>query len=242
VTDLTECARRTGDPIARVGGAFMLDPATTERGAVLGLDFAEWYGLGRGGVLGDVDADVVAAAFVWFSPALIRAVWESARAKHSPQESATAYAEACRVWGRDHLGGLAGNDELAALLEPVVRGANPAGAPLFAGWRAMPLPDDAPARAMQLLHVLRELRGALHAVAVLATGLSPLEALMVDHPEFAAVYGWPEPYPDALQHRAAHAGAVVVTDRLMEPAFAVLDDGQRSRLVDLVEAAHASLT
>jgi hypothetical protein len=219
----------------------MLDPATTERGAVLGLDFAEWYGLGRGGVLGDVDADVVAAAFVWFSPALIRAVWESARAKHSPQESATAYAEACRVWGRDHLGGLAGNDELAALLEPVVRGANPAGAPLFAGWRAMPLPDDAPARAMQLLHVLRELRGALHAVAVLATGLSPLEALMVDHPEFASLYGWPEPYPDVEEHRAAHAEAVVVTDGLMEPTFAVLDDRQRSRFVALVEAAHASL-
>ena len=219
----------------------MLDPATIERGAEFGLDFGEWYALGRGGVLGDVDADVVAASFVWFSPALVRTMWDSGRAKRSPQEAATAYLAACHAWGRDRLGALDDNEELAALLEPVVRAASPAAAPLFAGWRAMPLPGDAPARAMQLLHVLRELRGALHAVAVLATGLSPLEALMVDHPEFASLYGWPEPYPDVEEHRAAHAEAVVVTDRLMEPTFAVLDDRQRSRLVSLVEAAHASL-
>jgi len=239
--DLRECARRAGEPVARVGGAFMLDPVTIERGAEFGLDFGEWYGLGRAGVLGDVDADVVASVFVWFSPVLIRTAWESGRAKRSPRESAGAYAQACWAWGRDRLGGLEGNDELAALLEPVVRGASPAGAPLFAAWRAMALPDDAPARAMGLLHVLRELRGALHAVAVLAAGLSPLEALMVDHPEFASLYGWEAPYPDALPHRAAHAHAVGVTDRLMEPAFSVLDAGQRSRVVELLEAALASL-
>jgi hypothetical protein len=239
--DALECARRTGQPIARVGGAFMLDPATVERGAEFGLDFGEWYGLGRGGVLGDVDADVVASAFVWFSPVLIRAVWETGCAKRSPRDSAFAYLDACHVWGREHLGDLQGTDELVALLEPVVRAASPVGAPLFAGWRAMPLPDDVPARAMQLFHVLRELRGGLHAVAVLAAGLAPLEALMVDHPEFASLYGWSEPYPDPSGHRAAHAAAVAVTDELMAPVFSGISDGDRARLVELVDAAEASL-
>ena len=43
--DAVECAKQTRDLVA-VGGAFMLTPATTERGAEIGLDFGEFYSFG----------------------------------------------------------------------------------------------------------------------------------------------------------------------------------------------------
>jgi hypothetical protein len=238
--DSLECASRARGPVGSVGGGYMLDPVTTERGAKFGLEFGEWYVLGRGGVLGAVDADVVIASFVYFEPSIVRAFWEAARAKREPAETALAYAEAARAWGRERIGSVSDLDELAALLGRVVDDASPVGAPLFGGWRAMPLPDDAPGRAMQLLHVLRELRGGRHAAAVIAGGLSPLEALTCGGPEQVPLFGWAEPAPNAAECTAAHDAAEDCTDRLMEPAFEVLDDGERARLVDLLEQAGAA--
>ncbi len=163
--DAIACATRTAGPIVDVGGAFMLDPATTAIGEAFGLDFGEFYGFGRGSVLGDVDADVVAASFVFFNPVVVRVIWEAARAKREPAAAVAAYADACDAWGRSHLAGAAGLEELAELLQRVIASASPIGAPVFAGWRAVPLSDDAPARVMRQLHVLRELRGGLHGVA-----------------------------------------------------------------------------
>jgi hypothetical protein len=64
-------------------------------------------------------------------------------------------------------------EPFAAAAEKVVLAANPAGLALFAGLAAEPLPEDLPGRAMQLLAVLRELRGSTHLVAVVASGMSP---------------------------------------------------------------------
>ena len=49
--------------------------------------------------------------------------------------------------------------ELVALVERVVDSAEAAALPLFAGWRALPRPDDAAGRLGLLLNVLREHRG-----------------------------------------------------------------------------------
>ena len=61
----------------------------------------------------------------------------------------------------------------------------------MAGWRALPLPPDPPARLAQLLNVLREYRGALHARAVAEAGLAPVEAIVAgpDGPERAGLLG-----------------------------------------------------
>ena len=45
--------------IAGIGGAFYFDEATVYRGKALGLDGFRFYMLGRCGVLGDVEAEVV---------------------------------------------------------------------------------------------------------------------------------------------------------------------------------------
>jgi hypothetical protein len=237
--DAVECARQTRELVG-IGGAFMLTSATSERGAALGLDFGQFYALGRGGVLGDVDADVVVATFGYFNPDLVRHFWTSAKEKVAPPDAALAYAEACRAWGRDHLSDLDDLDGLVGLLERTTSAASPVGAPLFAGWRAVPLPDDAPGRAMQLLHVLRELRGGLHLDAVLAAGLTPHEALTLKSPEQVQLFGWTEPAPDVEEKRSIHAAADETTDRMLAPAFGVLSDDERARLAGATAAVIAA--
>jgi len=242
--DAVAVARRVGPSVASLGGKFMLDDATTARGDAIGLSFPEFYMLGRGSVLGDVDADVVAGAFVYFPVAIVRMMWESDRAKHAPSEVVEPYAEACRAWGRAHLADVPGLDKLCPLVERVIGDASPLVAPLFAGWRAVSLPDDAPGRAAQLLHVLREHRGGSYAAAVLAAGLTPLEAIMGSGEtaaQQAALFGWPEPYPDPAATASTRAAVEGVTNRMVAPAYEVLTSDERARLADLVDGVFAAL-
>ena len=69
--------------------------------------------------------------------------------------------------------------------------------PLFAGWRAAPRPADLPALTGHLLQVLREHRGGVHGLAVLASGLTPLEACAGSATEFykPQSVGWTDPLP-----------------------------------------------
>ena len=67
--------------MSAVGSHFMLDGNTYKRGAELGFQGLDFYATGRGGVLGDVDADVVAAAFAFFEPGQVRTQWDAGRAR-----------------------------------------------------------------------------------------------------------------------------------------------------------------
>ncbi|TDD34375.1 hypothetical protein E1286_40950 [Nonomuraea terrae] len=215
-----------------------------------GLGAREFYFRGRCGVLGECDADVVSAAAVFFPPDHVRQSWESGR-KLPVERAVELYAEACHAWARRKLDGRDGCARIAELLQRVVENASPVGAPLFAGWRAVPLPGDAPARAVQLMHVLRELRGALHANAVIAAGLHPLDAtLAAEHDGtplgqrsgemIARFFTWPEPYatpgPEVVARRAA---VEETTDALMAEAFSVLSDGESDELIELLRFGHA---
>ena len=66
-----DLGRATAPAIHDLPSKFMLDGATYVRGAELGFEGMDFYAAGRGGVLGDVTADVVAAAFVFFEPGLV---------------------------------------------------------------------------------------------------------------------------------------------------------------------------
>jgi hypothetical protein len=207
---------RVADPITHdVGSTFMLHPETMGRAAEQGYanGFA-FYFAGRGGVLGDVDADVVAAAMGWFNPSVVRAMWEEGVAVAGARETARRYCEACAAWGRDHLTDVEGLDRFVTLAEQVCAGAGGSGLPLFAGWRAEPRVDDTPGRAMQLIHVLREWRGANHLVATTAAGLSPVEAILTHDGEGqASMFGWSD-FPDCTALKDRHDEAQAITDRL----------------------------
>ncbi|MCD0453571.1 hypothetical protein LO762_30960 [Actinocorallia sp. API 0066] len=235
------------DHVQQVGGAFMFSREAKRFGATTGVEgFLGPYFKGRGGVLGDVDADVVAAAAGFFPLHTVRDAWESVPMPAA--EAAAGYLRACQEFGRRKLAAFTGAERLAELLLAVVRHADPTGAPLFAGWRALPLDDDPRGRVLHLTHALRELRGGLHFLAVKAAGLTPLQAVLIggsplnDGPGQARWFGWPEPFAEPTdEQRALWRDAEAVTDRLVGQAFEALDKAEGEELAALTSEAWAAV-
>jgi hypothetical protein len=234
----------TVSPLAgKVGSAFYFVPATTARGTELGLNTLQFYVLGRGGVLGDVEAPVIASAFGYFSLERVDSMWEAATKVAEPRATAKEFMACSHEFGRTHFSSVAGLAAFCAAAEAVVAAAHPAGLALFAGLAAEPLPDDLPARAMHLAAVLREYRGSAHLVAVVASGIEPRVAHFIRRPEMFAAFGYaPEDAPEPTEaDRAALAGADAITDRIVGQAYGVLDETQAHALVDGFRAMEAAL-
>jgi hypothetical protein len=225
--------------VGSLGGAYMLDRDTLSAGEQLGYQPWPFYYGGRGGVLGDVDADVVAAAMVFFPPDRLRRAWEKAAQIAPPATTAARYADCCHQWGRAHLADVVSLDRLCELAGRVVSAASPAAAPLFAGWRALDWPAEPAARAAHLLMALRELRGARHTVAVLGTGLTPLEAIVAGSggAPNATFLGWSEPFPDPAPLHQRRQDAEQLTDQLSEPDYAVLSAAERAEFEQILAGA-----
>ena len=94
------------------------------------------------------------------------------------------------------------------------------------------------AAAALALQTLRELRGDLHIHAVATEGLSAVQAVSCHGGgERAKMFGWPEPADDTDAVRAAWDRAVDLTDRMMARHLEVLDDDERVRLADALDAS-----
>lgn len=229
--------------IGDLGAAFYFVPETLDRGKELGLDGFRFYMLGRGGVLGDVEPAVVASAFGYFNPAVIDEIWTSAAAILPPREAGRAYMACAAEHGRRHLGSVDGLDQLCAALEAVDHAAEKAGLALYSGVSAEPRAEDLPGRTMQLLAVLREWRGSAHLLAVRAVGMEPRVAHFLRRPEFFSVFGWSEDDPPAVTDadRVALEAVDQLTDRIVEPAWSVLDPVRADVVVDRLGAVRAAL-
>lgn len=231
-----ECVRKLAGPIGKHGGAWMFDAEVHARGKELGLEVWSWYHCGRGGVLGQPDPAVVVAAFGFFPPHLQTKAWNKGIAVLPAPEIASHYADACAEWGRRTFASVADAGRLADLLAKALDGAGAAaGMPLFAGWRAKlhAGPADPPARLALALQAGRELRGSAHLVAVAASGLTPLEAVMSGRTGAvnAEFFGWPQPWPDPEANKAAMAEVEAHTDRILVPVYATLTEDERAELV-----------
>lgn len=234
-----EAAAATAAAVSGVASHFMLDGATYARGAELGFSGVDFYVAGRAGALGDVDADVVAASFAFFEPGMIRTLWDQGRGVMSPAAAAREFIACGHRWAEQNVPDEVHASRLGDLAGKAIAGARPACAPLFAAWRRHPVPSEPKAYALHQMHVLRELRGGLHAAAVITHGLSPHAAVSIRSPHMAPLFGWSEPAPDAEAFGEAWEAAERGTDRAMGHAFATLDESERAELVELMEALHA---
>lgn len=239
-------ASATASVVSGLASHFMTDPATYVLGADLGFDGIDFYIAGRGGALGDVAGDVVASALVFFSPATVIEGWDRARSVMAPHDAARHFIGAGHDWADAHLTNDADLGRLADLLGTMIRGASPAGAPLFAAWRTQAEPGADRPRALVLhrLNVVRELRGALHGAAVLAHGLSPHQAVSIRQPSMLGLFGWGAPHPDAERatEHSEWVASEAATDRALAPAYATLTEDQRHELCDLLATLDSTRT
>ena len=228
-----ETVAYAGPKIRDLGWAFYFVPETLARGAELGLDGLRFYVIGRGGVLGDVEAPVIKSAFGYFEPGLVAKMWNSAKEKVAPRVAARAYMECCGEFGRSRFSSVAGLDAFCAAADAVNDAADPVGLALYSGIKTLPLADDLPARAMQLVAVLREFRGSAHLVAIRAAGLDDKTAHCIRRPADMELFGWTKADTSEITDadRAKLAMADEITDRLVSPAYAVLDEAGREALV-----------
>ncbi len=244
MTEMKEATRAAGGPIEQSVAVFMLHPETFAGSMAAGYEnpFAG-YVVGRGGVLPDPTGESVASAFLVFEPNFVRAMWEQGIAVRGAQEAAEVYWNQTADFGRRYLTGVDGVARIAELGEKVIAATPADGLPLYGGWRAMPLAGDAPARALQVMFVLRELRGDVHFNLLRASGIHPVEAHMLNKGhEYATMFGWPEPFADGADKAERYAQVEDATnDRMAEIFSAALDLDEAQELSRLTAGVLASL-
>ncbi|WP_299564247.1 evbL [uncultured Mycolicibacterium sp.] len=233
-----------GAAMEQAVAAFMLHPETFAASVAAGYQNPmAGYVAGRAGVLGEASGTTVASVFVVFEPNMIAALWQEGIAVRGARGAAEQYWAQAADFGRKYLAGAAGLDRICALSEKVIAAAPAWGVPLFAGWREMPLAQDAPARALQVMFVLRELRAAVHFNALTVAGIAPIEAHLLNKGrDYAAMFGWPEPFPDPAAKKDRYAEVEAATDRRMgEILGAALTETELAELARLSEDALATL-
>ncbi|HET9729005.1 MAG TPA: hypothetical protein VFR41_06260 [Acidimicrobiia bacterium] len=233
-----QAAHDTRDVLVKFTSGFMNARETYERGKELGFEGSAFYFGGRGGVLGDVPAEVVAASLVFFHESVVRPAWNASGLVMTRRQAAVAFATCAHEWAETHMPDTVDAARLATLLGPIVEAADASVAPLFAGWRLLDEPASPRALVIHRLNALRELRGAVHAAAILTVGLTPQEAVATRGTN-VAWFGWPEPYPDPAPLMDRWNLAEARTDRVFGRRLAILDEDERAELVELCLALTA---
>lgn len=232
-----EVTAATATPIGALGRDFFFSDVVRETMAEHGFTGLPGYVGARGGVLGDVSADVVVSAFALFSPAVVEMGWNQTKEQGSPSDAAAAFAVGLGRWAADAFGHLDGLDEFAAAARAVFDAAVPMSQALYAGWRAMPVPDDSAAATALALHILRELRFGFHVHALSAVGMTPLEAVVArSGPQQAQLFGWGEPLPDPEPLKAVHRQAEDITSARMNEVYEAINASQRAHVAATVGA------
>jgi hypothetical protein len=232
---------RTIDPLHSVS---YFVPDAAERFGALGMEGRMPYFAARSAPMGAVAAEVVAATFYNFNPELVStcipAAWELA----SPETVTSIRYEiidvaVTRVLGDD----LARSPDLvraAAILRRAAEAIpNGDGRTLYSAHAALPWPDSAHGQLWHAVTLLREYRGDGHIAALIANGLSGLEALIT---HTVAGIGFSVEFTRQLRGWSREqwaAGVDRLRDRgLLDEADALTPVGieMRSRIEDLTDA------
>jgi hypothetical protein len=232
-------------PIIRdIGWAHFFSPEAEAAAADIGIDIFTLYGLGRGGVLGDVEPVVVSSAFGYFNPEVVAALWNEGVTHIAPREAARIYLDCAAEVGRRRLAHIEGLDAMVVAADAVNEAADPVGLALYSGFRGELLVDDVPGRAMQIISVLREFRGSAHLIALRASGVDARTAHFIKRPNDGAMFGWPADFMPEISddQRAAWDAAEALTDQLVRPAYAVLDDDGAAALLRGLDDMTVALT
>jgi hypothetical protein len=240
-----ELADLTADPIQVLGMSFYFDPFTRARGKERGLNSFEYYGLGRGGTLGNVDVEVISDAFTFFHPRTFERMWTLAKEKDDPVAVAADYVEAAYEFADRTFGAVDPHVlvAFAAAAHKVAAGVESGHHQLVDGYKQYVVPTN-PVHAAYLGCILmRELRGCVHIDAVNEVGLGAAEAIYIQDPMLFTMHGFvEEEIPTVTPEVAAKkVRAEELTSSMMTECFGVLDDDERQHYADGALAMFAAL-
>ena len=248
---VAEQIERSLKPIQQFVRGWMMSERTTARALELGLASGnDFWIIGRAGAMGDCSAVAAASGLGFLSPAGVQAAWGRIPTWSAPSVIATEYAALCCAWGTAELSRfesvrMARLDELG---RRIVDAADGSIGPVFAGWKAMAQPDDLGARVALTTHVLRELRGAAHIMAIFASGITPLDAVLASPapaprsgPVWAEHLHWTGPFRDADDVRAGRVEAEKLTSRMLIPIYSTLTDGELIEYGELTETTRNAI-
>ena len=239
--------------------------------AELGLrTYWDGYFAGRAAPLGRVPAEVVDAAFYNFAEGEVARhiprVWETT----TPEAAHAARQRGCVAALRRILGDLAGTPELARaadLLAAAAVAAPTHGRVMYAGLRALPVPEEPVARLWHAATMLREHRGDGHIAALVSERIGGTEAHVLSaldlgiHPpeSFGRIHHLPEARLAAVMAGLRDRGLVdadgrftaagratkdrveALTDALAEAPYDGLEPAELDELVALLGPIAARL-
>ncbi|MDZ7791717.1 MAG: hypothetical protein U5L08_14725 [Xanthomonadales bacterium] len=227
-------ARRSAAAVSRVGAGFMSDPSLAQRGAELGYGGIDFYLAGRAGVLGEVGAAVATAALGFFAPGVVDPAWRRTASLLPRHAVAQEFAACAASWAEARLPLDADVVRLAELASALHRRAESAGAPIFAGWRALAVPDEPRQAVVHLCNGLREHRMACHLAALITARLDVADAVRFRSPDLVHHFGWSGELTDLASVRSRWAEAEACTDAVAGDLYATMPVGERAEFEHLV--------
>ena len=246
-----ETIDRVFKPIQQFTRGWMLVESTGDYGVSIGMRTGrEFWIVGRAGVLGSCTPEVAAAALAFHAPEPVYEAWTHLPDDMTHLDIAHHYQSRITAWGDEALATfdyerLEVIDRLGRRIVDAAPGSLGA---LFTGWRAMPIPEGIGARVALTTHILREMRGAAHLVAVIACGLTPLDAILASTnapprtgPGYAVRMGFTGPFRDAEQIREQRLEAEALTARILEPYFAALSPAELAVFGEVVETTRNAI-
>jgi hypothetical protein len=171
----TATARRIWFTLEPIHAMIYFAPEAAAAYAEVGVDDgAMGYFASRSAAMGPVPAEVVIATFFNFCPRLVRSAIPAAWEKASPAALLDARQRAV-----DDVAGSPEVAEAAALVRRAIEGVEAHGRPLYGGHACLPWPDEPHVSFWHGLALTREHRGDGHIAALVAAGVSPLDALIL---------------------------------------------------------------
>lgn len=260
---VADTIERVFKPIQQFTRGWMMSPDTDRYGVELGMRTGrEFWIVGRAGVLGSCPAEIAAGALAFHAPERVIAAWHALPDGLTHHEVAEHYASRITAWGEVAISAFdpARMQRLDQLGRRIIDAVPACLGALFTGWRTLDrrltayipnstdIPNSTAARVALTTHLLRELRAAAHINAIMAVGITPLDAILASTnepprtgPAYAEAMGFRGPFRDPEEVRPARLEAEALTARILEPFFAVLDPYELAEFGELVETTRNAI-